>query len=92
MSKDFRRRLFERYTRDQLIDMLINEKIKSDNYRTSINNLVNKLKESDKVIEEVRGKLKLERKIALSLKHPYTVSNIDEVLQILNKAKDSDVK
>lgn len=39
------------------------------------------------VIEEVREKLKLERKVALSLKHPYTVSNIDEVLQILDKAK-----
>lgn len=39
------------------------------------------------VIEEVREKLKLERKVALSLKHPYTVHNIDDLLQILDKVK-----
>lgn len=54
MSKDFRRRLFERYTREQLIDMLINEKIKSDNYRASINNLVKQLKEKDEIISKAK--------------------------------------
>lgn len=52
---------------------------------------IDKLQQENKqlkgVIEEVREKLKLERKVALSLKHPYTVSNIDEVLQILDKVK-----
>lgn len=48
----------------------------------------NTIKQLKEVIEEVREKLKLQRKVALSLKHPYTVSNIDEVLQILNKVGD----
>lgn len=58
MSKDFRRRLFEKYTREQLIDMLINEKIKSDNYKTSINNLVKQLKEKDEIINKARSDVK----------------------------------
>lgn len=81
MSKDFRRRLFERYTREQLIDMLINEKIKSDNYRTSINNLVKKLQERDKVIEEVRGYID---------KVMFDYFETPGLLQILDKVKDSD--
>ena len=40
------------------------------------------------VIEEVREKLKLERKIALSLNQPYTVSIVDSTLNILDKVKE----
>lgn len=50
--------------------------------------VVQQLDKYKEVIEEVREKLKLQRKVALSLKHPYTVSNIDEVLQILDKVKE----
>lgn len=44
----------------------------------------------EEVIEEIRKKLKLERKTALSLKQTYTVSVIDSVLQILDKGESNE--
>ena len=71
----------------QLKADLTKEKLAYSNLRDTYNKKYDECKLYKEVIEEVRGKLKLERKIALSLKHPYTVSNIDEVLQILDKVK-----
>ena len=42
------------------------------------------------VIEEIRKRLKFERKIALSLNQAYTVSVIDIVLQILDKGESDE--
>lgn len=51
---------------------------KHDNYILKINT------ENTKKLNEIKEQLKLERKIALSLNKPYTVSVIDRMLAMIN--------
>lgn len=56
----------------------------SKTYITKLEQQLNLYKE---VVEEVKKNLKLERKIALSLNQPYTISVVDRTLHILDKTK-----
>lgn len=55
--------------------------------KTYITKLEQQLNLYKEVVEEVKKNLKLERKIALSLNQPYTISIVDRTLHILDKAK-----
>lgn len=78
----------EEYIEEGINGQWTNWKFEAENYKKIYEHLYQENKQLKEVIDEAREKLKLERKIALSLKHPYTVSNIDEVLQILDKVKE----
>lgn len=71
-----------------LLDDLI---VLENGERYTINGYIIKLQQGNKqlkeVIEEVKKNLKSERKTALSLNQPYTISVVDRTLQILDKAK-----
>ena len=68
----------------------IDYKFEYENNQRVMKDLYKQLDLYKSVIEEVRERSKLERKTALSLNQHYAVSIIDSVLQILDKAKDSD--
>ena len=55
--------------------------------KTYITKLEQQLNLYKEVVEEVKKNLKLERKVALSLNQPYTISIVDRTLHILDKAK-----
>ena len=55
--------------------------------KTYITKLEQQLSLYKEVVEEVKKNLKLERKIALSLNQPYTISIVDRTLHILDKEK-----
>ena len=55
--------------------------------KTYIMKLEQQLNLYKEIIEEVKKNLKLERKLALSLNQPYTISIVDRTLHILDKAK-----
>lgn len=66
---------------------IIGEEHLGDNLKKQCVDYIDKLNLYKDVIEEVSKKLKSERKIALSLNQPYTISVIDSTLQILDKVK-----
>lgn len=49
-------------------------------YHQDIEDVLDRLEQYKSVLDEIREQLKFERKIALSLNKPYTVSVIDKLL------------
>lgn len=77
------------YSEDEITEMIIENNIDEyDNVRLALS-LLKTIRKQKEIIEEVREKLKLDRKIALSLNQAYIVSVVDSTLQILDKIKEN---
>lgn len=66
---------------------IIGEEHLGDNLKEQCVDYIDELNLYKKVVAEVKKNLKSERKTALSLNQPYTISVVDRTLHILDKVK-----
>ena len=62
MNKEEKRRIFQRFSREDLISILVNETIKNENYRISIDKLIRRFKKEKKELIKENKELKKQLK------------------------------
>lgn len=58
MNKEEKRKIFYRFSREDLISILVNETIKNENYRISIDKLIRRFKKEKKELIKENKELK----------------------------------